>query len=700
MNSGSKILLVLALLAVAATGAYFFLFADSDSPGPNAPPRPGTTAEDQGDPEVVTRIATEPSTRAATRPDDRQPLRAEVRGDDGTSFDQGITGQLVDENGAPVPDAEVYLFEGVGANIFAAMIERQEGVVKPPLAQTVSDGNGLFRLGVREVEQGKTFELRAIGTLHADASRPNLTLFPGKWWDAGRVTMPRGILVTGRVTDQRNGAPIADAQVFLNGQSQQMLLGNTPGREQGITVRTDAAGQYRIENASAGVHTIGAVGVDYAQVEKPNVNIQGNQENAFDFELPPGMAIAGVVTDSAGIPVGGARIAAHAISAKTPLSRETRSLGDGTFELIGLVEGPYQLNVTAQGYVAAKEPAVQAGTLDTQIVMETQGRVRVRVVAANGREINQFNLTLKNWIPTQESVGNIPSFKTILVRPRDLDPQGYYELSGLNPSAPNQYKLEIDHGRYAKNYSEPFDVVAGSNEPVTLTVTLSDGGRIAGQVVDENGQPLGGVTVSTLPNTYQDNALAEMFRVLIPFEVSRAHAKTGADGRFELERLYPAMYQLQFDHPEHFKLYEKDYEVLDGQVTDGGVIRMQRGTLLFGTVRVDGIPTAQVKVNVATKADPDNPPATPFSATAITNDQGEWVVPNRLPPGVYTAQAGRQAGPQHFFTTVLDFKQTQTDFTIHAGQAQLELPFQITSSPTTPQNTNPLPPNPDLNRDR
>ncbi len=692
MNAGSKIILSLVLIAAAAFGAWFFLFADGTSDAPGQQPRvqaPAIQDEPASD-SIQARTAEAGSRGNSPAGAQRQPLRAEVRAEDGADYEQGITGQLVDDRGAPIADAEVFLLEGMGGNIFEAMIQKSQGIVKPPIAQTVSDQNGLFRLGLREIEQGKTFELRAIGTVHADASRPNLTLFPGKWWDAGRITMPRGILITGRVTDQRTGAPIADAQVYLEGQNQQMQLGTTPGREQGITVRTDAAGEYRIENAADGIHNLGAVGADYAQVEKPNVRIQASEDNRFDFELPPGMGLAGVVTDATGTPVGGARIAAHAISAKTPLTRETRSLDDGTFELIGLVEGPYQLNVTAQGYVATIEPAVQAGTTDTQIVLETQGRVRVRVVAANGREINQFNLTLKSWIPAQQSVGNIPAFKTMLVRPRDLDAQGYYELSGLNPSTPNQYKLEIDHGRYAKNYSEPFEIVAGSNEPTALTVTLSDGGRVAGQVVDENGQPLGGVAVSTLPNSYVDNEFVRGFLgPMIPFEVSRAHAKTDGDGRFELERLYPSTYQLVFDHPEHFKLYEKDFEVLDGQVTDAGVIGMQRGTLLFGTVRVDGIPTAQVKVNVATKVDPDDPPASPFSATAITNDQGEWVIPNRLPPGTYTAQAGRQAGPQSFFTTVLDFRQTQQEFTVSAGMPQKEIQFQIQSSPPTPVNPDP-----------
>ena len=672
----AKPLLIVAVLAVAIAGVWFALGSGQNQSAPlqqNAPIDSAPADPDPVEPQVAER-----TTRTET-PSDATPRRQAVgtAAADGSGYDQGLEGRLVDEYGRPVPGAEVFLFEGAGASIFTQMMQAQQGIVKPPLAQAVSDPTGHFRLGVREIEPGQMFELRAFGEQHGDVTRPNLTLFDGKWWDAGDIAMPTGLAVFGRVVDSTTGRPIADATVYVKPANQTLVVSPTPGRERGIETRTDPTGHYRIENAGSGIYTVGAVAPGYAQDELANVHIKADTDNRFDFELSTGVSIEGVVTDPEGQPIPGAKIVAHAISSKKPLTVETRTDDAGRFALIGLIEGPYQLMLNAAGFVASEEKPILAPAQQEQYVMERQGKVRVRVIASNNRQIRNYNLFVKGYVVAQETISNLPHIPKHEVDARDLDDEGYYTVSGLDPD--KQYKVEVFSKGYAKAFSEPFEIVRGGPPPA-VTVRLTDGGVITGTVLGESGEPLRGVVVKTLPNDFQDNALMAMFGPMIPYKITRMQVRTNAQGEFRLQKLMPETYQLQFSHDDHYTVSVQDNVVEEGQTLQLGQVQMRRGALLTGSAIVDGQPAAQVKVTVTSKVEPGSKQGATFSATTVTDADGRFTLPKRLPPGMYMAQAGRQGGA-NIFLAVLDYKQTQTEFQITPGMTQHQLTFTIVSSP-------------------
>jgi uncharacterized GH25 family protein len=671
MNSGLKILLLLLALGVAA------FFVQSALRGPaEAPPTPLAGQPDgdgqPGSEDPAEQRVVEPAERTTPPPAEVQRTALDERSRSAEDAPQGIEGRVVDSFGNPVAEAGIFLFEGHGTNLFEAMMLQSRGVIRPPIATDHSEADGTFRVGVANLPPGKNYELRVTHERHADLVKPNLTLFEGKWFDAGTLQLQAGLVVLGRVVAQGSAAPVADATVLLKPANQTLVMAPTPGREEGIATRTDAYGNFRFENATPGIMTVAAYAPGHARVERVNQNVRTDAENRFDFELPPGKAIAGVVTDGDGRPVHGARVQVLAISSKNPITIDTRSDRDGRFEALGLVDGPYQVLVTALGYVRADEKPVMAGEVDKHVVLETQGKVRVQVSASSGRRLNRYSIWVKSYIAQQDTYGNLMHMPEIRVGARDLDDAGFYEVTGLDPAT---YALEVHAEGYAKAYSEPFTVTIGGETP-ELSVRVSEGGAIRGSLIGQDGRPVGGVQVATLPNDYEENALAEMFAPMIPFKISKSFAQSRGDGIFQLDRLIPGTYQLRFVHPEHYTIFEKDIVVEEGRTTEIQPVRLMQGTALSGTVTLDGAPAPQIKVQISAAPDPEAQKPNMFSAVAVSDQEGRWVLPKRLPPGRYTASAGRQDNP---FQMVVDYQQTKQEFQVGPGQPQHQIFFRIQS---------------------
>src|SRR5690606_7220033 len=311
-------------------------------------------------------------------------------------------------------------------------------------------------------------------------------------------------------------------------------------------------------------------------------------------------------------------------------------------------------------------------TNEPPIVLERQGSVRLFVVAKSGQRVRRYDAVLKNWFGEQSTYGNLPGVPVQKVHPRDLASDGSYTFGGLNPG---NYALEIHAQGFAKAFSEPFTITAGGTQP-EVSVELSEGGRIVGQVIGEEGQPVAGVTISTMPNDLQDNALLDMFGPMIPYNITRTGGRTNAAGRFDLPLLIPGTYQLKIEHPDHYVVYQKDIEVVEGAPTELQPLRISRGTRVFGTARVDGVPTAQLRINVSSTPDPNGGQTNTFQAQAVTDDQGRFELPKRLPPGHYQASAGRQDNPFHM---VIDYSKTKQEFTVTPGLREHELHFDILS---------------------
>lgn len=665
MNSGPKTLLLLVALAALGYGLYAALSGGGDTPPPITTQEPKKEPEPQKPPPVVERTV-DPVVQT------QNPTRTQVEqvAPSGEDYGQGLRGTLVNVAGQAVADSVCELYAGsTPKDLMSQMLAMQRGIVPQPLATTKSDEHGAFKLGLKDIPEGKVYELHVHGKSHAEYSQGNITLFGGRFWDVGQIKLTAGLVVQGHVVAEQGGQPIAGATVELTNVTQGFGF-NTVPHGPGASTTTDAAGGYRFENAAPGQATIVAYAQGFARQEKTPALIRAEAENTFDFSLAPGMSIRGVIIDADGAPVGRASYQCLSLAPKNPISVQGGPDSSGRFEILGVVEGPYQIIVNAPGYSRKNAQPVMAGETDRQIVLEKQGSVKVKVVAKNGRLIDRFICTPKSWI--NNTPGNLFDHEVMRVNPRDLE-GGAVTLGGFNPGT---YVVQIDAVGYAMTFSQPFDITVGGADP-EVTVQMLEGGSLSGTVVGLNGAPIAGVSVQTQNNDWEDNAIMGMFGAMIPVKISLMNIKTKDNGAFRLDKLTPGTYQLIFQHPDYTTTSVRDVQIVEGQHTDVPQVIMVPGTVISGSVLVDGVPSPQVKVQMSTAPDPNRKDGRGmFTSDTVTDEHGRFTFPKRVPPGRYQATAGRQGNP---FLMVVDYNQTKQEFEIVTGQPVLNLDFAIRS---------------------
>ncbi len=147
-----------------------------------------------------------------------------------------LSGVVVDRAGKPVGGAAVSIerFEGQGPDPFRTLRERP----------SVTRADGAFKLG--PLRPGH-YDLRADHHHHAAGFVRGLALNSGDRHDGVRIVVGGGAKVTGRVTNNEGGKPIAGAQVVLHEPGSSI-----PPRR----ATTNADGRYILTGLSAGTRTL------------------------------------------------------------------------------------------------------------------------------------------------------------------------------------------------------------------------------------------------------------------------------------------------------------------------------------------------------------------------------------------------------------------------------------------------------------
>jgi hypothetical protein len=308
------------------------------------------------------------------------------------------------------------------------------------------------------------------------------------------------------------GQPVAGAQLMPEPQPGNRSL--SIGIEQ-ITMSAPD-GRFKIPRLHAGQYRIGVSPprTGTANFRRTVTGIVAAGTRDLRIVVEPGATIAGRVVDGEG-----RGLASVSVGARTPnddFRAGVETLKDGTFTLVGLEDGAtYTIVVDPSngprntGYASLQRPYVAAGTSGLEFVLQVG--LTIAGVVVDGAGVPRHGVEVAAMpVGTEDPYGPIGR----------TDQDGKFEIRGLQPG---HFRLAIPQW-YASGLllTGGDDVAAGASE---LRLTATDGAKIRGVVVDENGGPLAGVDVEA------DAARAGLR--------GGTWSRSRADGGFDLAGLVP-----------------------------------------------------------------------------------------------------------------------------------------------------------------
>jgi protocatechuate 3,4-dioxygenase beta subunit len=414
-----------------------------------------------------------------------------------------LAGRVVDETGAPVPDAVLRLEEEGGQPM---TVGRDSFFFARGASEVVSDEEGRFTFA--DVPAGHPV-VRASADGHLPGALGPLAVTAGGSVSGLRIVLPHGATVTGRVaTPDRAGVAGASVRVI----APPMGAGTfdaTPGAQ------TDGDGNYLLEGVAPGPQSIVAEKEGFARAVRDLDVRQGS--NRLDLELGEGFEIVGRVIGDDGSPLAGARLQ---LTHRAEGLREAVSGEGGAFRFTGVSGGIYELMAEKEGWTSAAATEVRiagAPVRDLEVRLIRGGAVTGRILG--------------------------------------LPPGDWAGVSIFASSAEGKGRQgRVDHGEYRLSDLAPGDwsvSAASGTRRVVVQITLPSAGAevrrdlqfqagftLSGRVL-RGGVPMPGVQVSAAG--------------LDTAEVAGGVAVSDAKGAFRLEGLQPGSYDVEalFQGPSH-----------------------------------------------------------------------------------------------------------------------------------------------------
>lgn len=220
---------------------------------------------------------------------------------------------------------------------------------------------------------------------------------------------------------------------------------------------------------------------------------------------------------------------------------------DGSFAMEA-APGTYQVKASADGYEASTQSATVTSGAPTQVVFQLQPKGPIATGniygAVDTLDEEGDSMVLEGVTVTIEGAGYSNSATT--------DEDGLYQFSDL---APGDYKLTFELDGYVSQ-TQAVTIAAGDDYELNVTLELIIKAMITGNVVDKNGDPIGGAKVKLkgVKTKYLQNVTLD------------------EDGYFEFTDLEADTYIL-IVKAKGYKQYRKTLKVAEGeQVEDLEVV--------------------------------------------------------------------------------------------------------------------------------
>jgi RNA polymerase sigma factor (sigma-70 family) len=414
------------------------------------------------------------------------------------------------------------------------------------------------------------------------------------------LTLEPGVAVEGRLTTP-DGRGIADAGIYL------LETGIPAAQSPLASADTDSGGRFQMDRLPPGRYRLNVSARGFAPRER---TVEIPPASRFELALlaDPDTLVTGVALAADGRPAAGAHLVAHTMPRGGDSGRMSfgRSGPDGRFELAHL--GPGDLTVSAslgrEAGFAGPVPLAAGEQKQVRLVLQkgafVSGVVRLDDgTPAAGVRIFSVQRPLR---------GELFAF-ALTLPPVRTDGQGRFELG---PFLDNEVNLvaETRNQRVTLGYrntaSERVVEVHAGRDTAGVELVVSSGQfRIAGQVLDPRGRPLGGATVVAVPEGEQDKRSPR-----------GRQATSLGDGSFAIEGLGQLTHVLWASHPDF-----ADVELRAVRAPGEGVrLRFPRPVHLSGSVVT---PAGRPVSDYFLVAIPV-PPAGPESKTQRSRREGSW----------------------------------------------------------------------------
>jgi RNA polymerase sigma factor (sigma-70 family) len=417
---------------------------------------------------------------------------------------------------------------------------------------------------------------------------------------SGSLIMSSGVTVRGEVRDAK-GQAVAGARV---------VIAYSPSSAETLRAMTDTAGRFVFAHANnrngLGRWSLGVEAVGFAPAWK--LIVPNGEVPPVDFRLSPGKPFRGRVVDNKGRPVEGVAISVRWEECYH-LNWKAMTDADGRFiwpDAPG--EGEIAFNLRKAGYNGAFDRSVSAVAGRAELTINPQLRARGKVIDAVSKELVRSFLV----IPATNFEGDR---EIDWQRPRGVKgSEGHFEIAESRYDQPKTvYRFRIESDGYAPATSRPvkpdegevtLDFALEKARPTSGVVQLPDGAPAAGAEVYMNGR---GATHRLDGPPPAPRYLAEFRR------------KTGADGRYS----FPpgdTRFGIVAVHDKGFG--DRKAEEMAGSPD----VTLRPWGRIEGVFRIRGKPAVHERIDVNLDRTEIAPRYTYQEYSAITDDQGRFVI--------------------------------------------------------------------------
>jgi protocatechuate 3,4-dioxygenase beta subunit len=436
------------------------------------------------------------------------------------------------------------------------------------------------RFVVRSVEPDEETSLEATKKGLPGGKAPAMKLASGETKSGVVITIPRGIEVTGIVTDQAgtalSGVTVTAASPERGGGGQvmiRMMLGESAGAED---VQTGSDGRFSMRLAE-GNYYLSFRREGFAPYRSSPVDVKPGVA-PVEVTLQPGAEIAGRV-----VRTGGAGIDGVALQVMMGGGASGTTTGpDGSFIIKDLAPGTVMLMVRKPDEFIQMMRSVNAPASDLTIEVPKGVSVSGRVIdKASGSPVTEFSAGVSG----ESSGGGMRIMMQPVLKSFRTD-DGTFQLDGL---APGPLQLIVSAPGYVQQRVP--GLVLEEGKPVRdLEVALETGTKISGRVTGPDGKALSSVNVRQQRQGGAGGGPG----------MGGGFATTDAEGNYQLEAVEPGEKSIAFS--------KDGYPPATKSVTVSGRemkldVQLSRGATVAGVVVTEGgspVPGATVQMESAT----------------------------------------------------------------------------------------------------